>query len=248
VLPFALERLAQRPASTTQLRAAIAERFPGLPAAALAYACRCRLPLVQVPPRGVWGRSSQVALAPLEAWVGRPLDHDASLDRVVVRYLAGFGPATVADVAAWCRLTRLRPVVERLRPELRTFTDDRGRELFDLPDAPRPSPDEPAPVRFLPEYDNVLLSHADRSRFRCSDGWDARAARGPVKGTALVDGTVAAVWHPVHDPASGCTSLIVEHRPLPARDRDDLAAEGLRTARFRYPDAAAHDVHLLPVS
>ena len=175
--------MAEHPRSGKELRAAFAERFPDTHAGALAYACRCLLPCVQVPPRGVWGQTAEVRLTTAETWLGRSLDPEPSLDDVVLRYLGAFGPATPADVATWSRLTGMRAVVDRLRPRLRVFRDESGRELFDLEDAPRPDPTTPAPPRFLPQYDNVLLSHADRTRF-VSDERRRRVweASGPVRG------------------------------------------------------------------
>jgi winged helix DNA-binding protein len=177
-----------------------------------------------------------------EAWLGRPFATSPSLDDVVARYFGAFGPATVADVAAWSRLTGLRDVVERLRPKLRTFRDERGLELFDLPGAPRPGPDVPAPVRFLPEYDNLLLSHADRSRFAAPPGRRELLGRvtGRVNGTVLVDGTVAAVWQLERG------RLVVSHAPLPKRAAASVAAEGRRFLRFLATDV--RDVKLVALS
>ena len=229
---FAADVLADRPRTGTQLRAALAERFPDLHAPALAYAARCELPLVQVPPRGVWGRSGAVTSTPLEAWVGRPPSTDGSLDDLVFRYLGAFGPATVADAAAWSRLTGLREVFERVRPRVRTFRDERGRELFDLPDAPRPDPDVPAPVRILPEYDNALLSHADRSRFAATDPTWVADASGPFQGSVLVDGRVRGIWH-----AEGST-VVVEHPDLTDDEALAVAAEADRMAGVWHAAAA----------
>jgi hypothetical protein len=197
--------------------------------------------VVQVPPRGLWGQTGGVVTTTAEAWLGRTLASSPSLDDVVVRYFGAFGPATVADVAAWSRLTGLREVVERLRPQLLTFRDERGRELFDLPDAPRPEPDVPAPVRFLPEYDNLLLSHADRSRFAAPGRRELLGrVTGRVKGTVLVDGTVAAVWQLEQG------RLVVSHVPIPKRAAASVAAEGRRVIRFLPTDV--RDVKLVAVS
>jgi hypothetical protein len=247
VLAFARLLFAERPRSGPDLRAALAERFPDVDAAALAYTCRNHLGLVQVPPRGLWGRSAQVTNSTVEAWLGRPLASSPSLDRVVLRYLGAFGPAAVADVAAWSRLTGLRAVVERLRPGLRTFRDERGRELFDLPEAPRPDPDTPAPARFLPEYDNVLLSHADRSRFlRGSDRRPASVA-GPVRGSFLHDGVVSGLWRLDSDRETGAVTLELSGvEPLAKRAAGAVTAEGRRFLRFLAPDAESHDVRFVP--
>src|ERR687896_812982 len=123
---------------------------------AIGNATRVYVPLVQVPPRGVWGKSGQAKYATLEAWTGRLLESNASIDEVVLRYLAAFGPASVMDTQKWSGLTKLREAFERLRPRLVTFRDEAGGELFDLPDAPRPDPDGPAPGRLLREYGKVL--------------------------------------------------------------------------------------------
>jgi hypothetical protein len=239
VLAYAAAALAERPLSGTELRTALAGRFRGRDPAALALACRCRLALVQVPPRGVWGATALVRLATAESWLGRPLARRPSLEDVVLRYLAAFGPATVADVTTWCRLTGLREIVERLRPRLRAFRDEAGRELFDLQDAPRPSEETSAPVRFLPEYDNVLLSHDDRSRFVLPAD---RASLSPVwrigYGAVLADGLVSAIWR--LEPGG----LVVTHvSRLPKRLLASIGAEGRRLAGFL--EAESSDVRLV---
>jgi hypothetical protein len=249
VLAFARGLVAERPRSGAELRAALAERFPKHDAADLAYACRNLLAFVQVPPRGVWGQTSQVRSTTVESWLGRPLARNPPIDEVVLRYFGAFGPASVADVSTWSRLTGLREVVGRLRPRLRTFRDERGRELFDLPDAPRPDPETPAPPRFLPEYDNVLLSHADRSRFVSAEQRRrlARAA-GAIHGSVLWDGFAFGLWRLDRDREAGTATLVVNHgERATKRALAAVAAEGRRLLRFLASGAASQDVRFVPI-
>jgi hypothetical protein len=221
------ELLAEKPLTLAELRGQLAGRFPGLPPAALAYALRNRLTLVQTPPRGVWGKAGATRFATVESWLGRSAEARPDPAAMVRRYLAALGPATVADVQAWSGLTRLREVVDALRPELVTFRDEAGRELFDLPGAPRPGPDVPAPVRLLPTYDNLLLSHADRSRFVAdADRRRFVTANGVGPGTVLVDGRVAGVWlRPRTPPGPFAVGTL---RPLTPAGRDEVSAEAAR--------------------
>lgn len=243
--------LLAEPRTGPQLRAALAEALPEHDPAAIAFACRCLLPLVQVPPRGVWGQRRQVTLVDATVWLDRPAPPAPTVDRgeIVRRYLAAFGPATVADVATWSRLTGLGQVIEDLRDELRWFRDESGREVFDLAAAPRPDRATPAPVRFLPEYDNALLSHADRGvRFGVDDVdvplFDADR---PGYGAVLVDGMVRASWR--IDRAStrkdAPVTLLVRHVPrMPKRAQSAVGAEARRLVRFLAPTAAERVVRL----
>ena len=247
-LDYARPLLAERPRTGRELRALMDERFPGVDGAALAYACRCLLPFVQVPPRGVWGRSSQVASTIAESWLGRPLAAGPSLEDVALRYLGAFGPAAVADLVTWSRLTGLREVVERLRPRLHVFRDARGRELFDLPDAPRPDPETPAPARFLPEYDNVVLSHADRTRFLAPQRASFARVSTPIHGSVLRNGLLAGTWRIERNRRADTALLVIDHVVrLPKRAATSIAAEGRRLLRFVAADAASHDVRFVPV-
>ncbi|MEJ8660696.1 MULTISPECIES: winged helix DNA-binding domain-containing protein [Streptomyces] len=188
------ELVEERPRPVGELRDALLAHWPDADPLALTTAVRCLLPLVQITPRGLWGRSGQVTLTTAEQWFGRPVEPVPRPDAIVRRYLAAFGPASVKDMQAWSGLTRLRDAFERLRPELLTFRDESGTELFDLPDAPRPDPETPAPPRFLPEFDNLLLSHADRSRLVPQEFRQRTWKGNQARCVFLVDGLLAGVW------------------------------------------------------
>jgi hypothetical protein len=163
----------------------------------------------------------------------------------VLRFLAAFGPATVRDAQAWSGLTRLREVTERLRNQLRTFRDARGAELFDLPDAPRPDPDTPAPPRFLPEYDNVLLSHADRTRIIAGRrAVPLPPGLGATTGTLLVDGFWRATWKLMRSRSGAVTLRVEPFTELSAQEVAAVTAEGNGLLAFMAPDAEASEIQL----
>ncbi|MEU1180944.1 winged helix DNA-binding domain-containing protein [Streptomyces sp. NPDC005820] len=220
------------PRTMKQLREALSAEWPGADPQSLAVAARCRLPLVQVTPRGLWGRSGQVALTTAEHWLGRPAQAPPAPETVVRRYLAAFGPASVKDLQTWAGLTRLREAFERLRPELLTFRDEQGTELFDLPDAPRPDPDTPAPPRFLPEFDNLLLSHADRTRV-VPPALHGRAWQGnQAYRTLLVDGFLAGLWKLEEDTGAVVVELFGR---LDKARREAVTGEAERMLRVLHP-------------
>ncbi|WP_141753792.1 winged helix DNA-binding domain-containing protein, partial [Streptomyces luteocolor] len=166
-----------------------------------------------------------------------------ALDATALRYLAAFGPASVQDMQTWARLTRLREVFERLRPRLRTFRDENGVELFDLPDAPRPGADTPAPPRFLPEYDNLLLSHADRTRV-VPAAYKGRTWKGNIPYCVfLLDGFLAGVWKAVEDPKGGAAVLTVEPFGKPGRaQREELTREAERMLTRIAGTSSSYDI------
>ena len=229
-----------------ELGARLAPRWPDHDPASLAYAASHLLPLVQVPPRGLWGeQNSRAAFMLADAWLRNPAPAPARTPApaLVLRYLAAYGPASVADVQAWSGLSRLREVTDRLGARLRAFSGPDGGELLDLPDAPRPDPDVPAPPRFLPEYDNLLLSYAERSRvIPHRRPVPLPPGHGATGGTLLVDGVWQADWKIVKG------ALEIEpFIQLSASDRDAVAAEGERLLGFATPAIAVRDVRFAPV-
>ncbi|WP_405528827.1 winged helix DNA-binding domain-containing protein [Streptomyces canus] len=249
---LARELVEAEPRTMKQLREALLAEWPDADPQALAIAARCKLPLVQVTPRGLWGRSGQVALTTAEHWLGRsteagptepspsepiptePIPTEPSPtptpDATVLRYLAAFGPASVKDMQTWAGLTRLRDAFERLRPQLRIFRDENGVELFDLPDASRPAEDTPAPPRFLPEFDNLLLSHADRTRVVPKEYWGRSWQGNQAYCTFLVDGFLAGVWK-----LTGDTLVVEPFGRLTKAQQKDVTAEGQRMFTTLHP-------------
>lgn len=214
--------LHERPRTFAELR----ELIPAIAATgepqAMAYAVRAHLPLVQVPDGGSTGHSNQAPYGLAEDVLGEPANEQPDTAELVRRYLAAFGPAAVADAQAWSGLTGLKPVFAAIRDELVTFEDELGRELFDLPDAPRPAADAEAPPRLLPEYDNLVLAYADRTRFVADEHRKAiYLTAGRVRATFLVDGRVAGVW----GMARGRDPEIEPFGRLTRADRDALGAE-----------------------
>lgn len=224
------------PLTFQELFEQLGDEWSGIDPSALSQAMRLLLPLIQVPPRGLWGQTGPIAHTTAEAWLGRPLGPAVTARELIVRYLGAFGPATAQDIEVWSGLYGLGAVVERLRPELVVFRDVQGAEVFDLPDAPRPDPATPAPVRFLYDADNVLFAYADRSRFLR----DEHAKQMPnavgafVYGSVLVDGSVKAIWRVIGEGAEA-SMRIEPFAQISSEDMEVLAAEGRRLLALLEP-------------
>ncbi|ANS64923.1 hypothetical protein SLINC_2699 [Streptomyces lincolnensis] len=222
------------PRTMTDLTRALPDELSGpAPRALGEMLVSALVPMAQLPPRGLWHTKAGVRNLPLSSWLGREIDplpgdgtegSDPVGQALLRRYLAAFGPAASADLRAWCGLAGLPKAVAALRDELITFRDERGRELLDLPDAPRPDPDTPAPVRFLPAFDNALLGYDDRSRIvdDAHRGLSVAGAR-----VVLLDGRVAATWTVESD-----TVTVTPLRPFSHTDRTTVTEEGRELAAF----------------
>jgi hypothetical protein len=236
--------LAGCPRAFDAIRAGLQERFPDVNDRALGYAARTLVPLVMVPDGdggSRWGypRVSEFALA--EEFLDSALA-PAAPDALVRRYLGAFGPASVADVQAWSGIGGFKRVLDGMRDELELFADEQGRELFDLPDAPRPGADADAPVRLLPEFDNLVLAYDDRTRVIADEHRPLVTTKNlRVKATFLVDGVVAGTWT-VAVKRKVATLALAPFGRLTTRTMQELTAEGEALARFAEPDAKNYEV------
>jgi hypothetical protein len=229
------------PCNFSELREHLLGQFPKLNERGMGYLVRMHLPLVQIPAAGaIWAYPAQADFVVAESWLDEPVKTDAAAHALALRYFAAFGPASVQDFQSWTGLGAMRSVIDDLRPQLRTFRDERGRELFDLPKAPRPSGDDDAPVRFLPEFDHVLLGYAERTRIIADEHRPALATKNlMVPAIFLVDGFVAGLWSV--ETKKGVTRLIAKPLiPLNKQTRAALTDEGGALLRFIEPDAKSH--------
>ncbi|MEE4542643.1 winged helix DNA-binding domain-containing protein [Streptomyces sp. V4-01] len=227
--------LREQPRTPAQLRTELGARYPAADPASLVNALRSWLPLVQLPPRGVWGRGGGPVYSLLEEWTGAP---QAAPDPagLVRRYLAAFGPATPADMQKWCGLTGLRPLFAAM--DLRRYAAEDGRVLYDLPDAELADPAQEVSARLVADFDNLLLSHADRGRILAAEHRSrVITVNGLVRGTVLVDGFVGGTWQ--FERGKGAAAVVVTpFARLRAADRSALEAEALRLLAAADPGAA----------
>jgi hypothetical protein len=236
--------LADGPRTFEELRERLLHDDPEGDERAMGYAVRMLLPLVQVPGgASAWSFPTQARFALADKWLGHPIATDAEPrpEELVLRYLAAYGPANVADAQAWSGVPALRLTFEALRPRLVSFRDEQGRELFDLPKAPRPAGNVPAPVRLVPEYDNLIAARADERFVARRDRPRVFLSALRIAATVLVDGFVAGTWK-IERSKTVATITIDPFAPFAARTKKETAAEADALLRFAEPDAPAFDV------
>ncbi|TDB76812.1 winged helix DNA-binding domain-containing protein [Actinomadura sp. KC216] len=237
VVPAARSLLAEEPRTFNEVRALLQERFPDVNDRALGYAVRLCVPLVMVPTQDRWGFPRASRFTPADEWLGIAPAAEPRIDELMLRYLAAYGPASAADAQTWSGLSACGEALDRLRPRLRVFADDKGRELFDLPDAPRPAEDVPAPARFLPEFDSLVLAHADRRRVIADAHRPSLTTKNlRVRAVFLWDGFARGIWETEYKRKVATLRLRPFER-LPQAAIDELSNEGESLLRFIEPDA-----------
>ena len=219
--------------STKDLGAALVQRFPGESASTVTSVARATLPLVQVPPRGLWRRRGATTYALLDDWIGPgepAVTGDEARKDLIRLYLRGFGPASLAAIQTWSGLTRLRPLLDAMDAdwEVERVTGPDGIELFDLDGLDR-GEDEDLPVRLLAPFDHVVTANADRRRVMDDDVFAAlQTPNGQVPGMVLVDGRVVGSWS-VGGDGRVTTELL---RSVPRARMGDLTDECDAMAEF----------------
>jgi hypothetical protein len=240
----ARDHFAKGPSTFGDLRSALANQFPDLDERAMGYAVRLHLPLVMVPDDSSWSFPANSKFTLADEWIGKAPNADEGPEAFVRSYLAAFGPAAAADMQAWSGLGGMQPVLKAMRSDLVVFKDERKRELYDLPDAPRPSADTAAPVRFLPDFDNILLAHADRRRI-ISDEHRPRVVTKNllILATFLVDGFAAGIWK-VERKRKAVTLTLTPFEKLTKNVIGTLSVEAEQLMRFMEPDADSYSVQV----
>jgi len=241
VLPAASALLQGTALTFDEIRAALHEQFPDVNDRALGYAVRTLLALVMVPDEaGRWGYARVSPFALAEELLGEP-PAGADPEALVARYLGAFGPASARDMQTWSG-GAMKAVLEGMRDRLEVFQDERGRELFDLPESPRPDAGVPAPVRYLPEFDNLVLAHDDRTRVIADEHRPLVTTKNlRVKATFLVDGIVAGTWT-IDVKRRVATLRLAPFGTLTKRVAEELEAEGEALLRFAEPQAERYGV------
>jgi hypothetical protein len=242
LLTVAQRLLTKNPRTFTELREELLTAFPDGDERAMGYTVRTQLPLVAAPDDSPWGYGADPGFIDAASWLGRSVETRDRREDLVLRYLAAFGPATAADFQEWSGMGGIKDVFDKLRPLLVTFRDQRKRELFDLPDAQRPREETPAPVRFLPGFDNAILGHADRSRIIADAHRKLVTTKNlQVLPTFLVDGFVAGTWKTARVKKTA-TLTLSPFGKLPATATKQLTVEADRLLKFIEPDAACPTV------
>jgi hypothetical protein len=242
VVKAAREVLADGPMRFGDIRSALTERFPGLNDRALGYTTRMLVPLVMVPDGSRWGFPANAPFTLSDDWLGKQPAKRAVPEKLVLRYLAAFGPATPADFQTWSGLQKAKPVFDKLAGDLAVLKGAAGKDLYDVPDAPRPDEETYAPVRYLPEFDNLLLSHAKRSRIIADEHKPAVFTKNlRVKSTYLVDGMVAGLW--AAELKRGIATLrLTPFGKLTKKVLVELEKEGTSLLHFLEPNAKSYAV------
>lgn len=243
ILTLARPYLAEQPRTFAEISEHFANLLPDIDIGAIRYTIRTQLPLIQLPNSSLWSYPGNPQFTLAEDWLGQPIPLDNDPRTLFFRYLAAFGPASITDMQKWSGQAKLKDVIAKFKPELVTYRDEQRRELFDLPDQPLPDVDSPAPVRFLPEYDNLLLAHDKRTRI-IDDAYRSQVYLPGlrVRSTFLVDGFVRGGWK-IEKKKQAATLLLEPFAALSKAERGALLEEGEQLIRFVEADAKSYAVH-----